>query len=101
MTALDRKALRHAGLSAFDIKTIKNLVERGGETGWYPHAGNKPEWLFVAVQSMVDRDIVVIVERPLQGMFMRLTDFGRFLAGQLEAMDIKPQIIVNSTGETA
>lgn len=96
MTAsIDRGALRHAGLSGFDIKTIKGLVDRGGETAWYPH--NKPGWLFVAVESMIARDLVVVVERPLQGMFMRLTDFGRFMAEQLEAMDVAPKIEVVSS----
>lgn len=97
-TPIDRGLLRDAagqvGLSRFDMDTLKGLVARGGETGWYPQSGNKSERFFTAVQSMIDRGLVIIIERPLVGQFMRLTDKGRNVAAQLEAMDVAPKIQV-------
>lgn len=91
MTAsLDVGMLRHVELTVFDIKTIGGLVKRGGETAWYPT--DKPEWLLAAVESMIKRKLVQIVERVPHGLFMRLTDLGRVAAEQIDAMNAAPKI---------
>lgn len=89
---LDLPMLREVKLTAFDIKTISGLVKRGGETAWYPQ--DKPEWLLVAVESMINRKLVQIIERVPHGLFMRLTDMGRVAAGQIDAMSIAPKVEV-------
>jgi hypothetical protein len=88
VSALDVKMLRQVKLTAFDIKTINGLVQRGGETGWFPR--NKPEWLLVSVESMIGRGLVQVIERVPHGLFLRLTDLGRLAAEQIETMSVAP-----------
>jgi hypothetical protein len=80
--------LRQVKLTTFDIKTINGLVQRGGETAWLPRG--KPEWLLVAVESMIGRGLVQIIERVPHGLFVRLTDLGRLAASQIETMSVGP-----------
>jgi hypothetical protein len=99
VSGLDVKMLRHVQLTVFDIKTINGLVQRGGETAWFPHS--KPEWVLAAVESMIGRGLVQIIEREPHGLFVRLTDLGRLAASQIETMSVStPSVDVQMRHET-
>jgi hypothetical protein len=81
----DLNVFQEIKLSTFDCNTIRGLVARGGETAWIPQG--KPEWLLKAIESMVERRLIQIIERVPAGLFIRLLDAGRYCATQIEASD--------------
>lgn len=91
-TPLDLAHLRKVGLNAAEVKTIGFLAKNGGETPWYP-VNVKPE-----TRAMIDKLIEKqLVELARHGrLYLRLTDQGRSVAAQLEAMDAAPKIEVAS-----
>lgn len=113
-TPLDLPQLRQVGLTAFEIKTIGELVKQGGEVAWYP------ERVKPITNEMIDAMMqkgIVYLESPSGGIVpigmipaaigkvialhgsrlrLRLTDQGRGIAAQLETMMAAPKLEVAS-----
>jgi DNA-binding MarR family transcriptional regulator len=93
--AIDRGHLRQVGLTLPEVKTLSLLAQNGGEQRWYGE-GVRPE-----TQAMIDvligKNLVELVERYGKAIFLRLTDQGRSVATQLEAMNVAPKVIVNNS----
>jgi len=107
-TAVDNRHLRHVALSAFDVQMIGLLARSGGEQPWYPerNAADKRELVIQMMNSLAQRGLILIMKgaglvivtsvmTTDHGLFvLRLTDEGRAVATQLEAMQIAPKIEV-------
>lgn len=96
MSVLDLGLLRHVGLTQFEVKTIRVLIQTNGETAWYP-ARVKPETTAL-IQIMVDKKLVELVDTDKTPCTLRLTDIGRQAAAQVEASDRQAQQATRSTG---
>jgi len=95
MTAsIDRGHLRQVGLSLAEVKTLGTLAENGGEVRWY---GEKvrPETNQM-IDVLVSKNLVQLDKRFGGAVYLRLTDQGRSVAAQLEAMNVKPKVVVDS-----
>ncbi len=88
---IDPAHLRQAKLTRFDIQLLSLLMRSGGE---YP----MPET--VEARALVEtsraKNLVEVVERFGERPHIRLTDEGRIVLGQLEAMAIQPKIEVDN-----
>lgn len=86
---IDTAHLRQVALTAFDIRLLGLLAKSGGE---YP----VPETIEARALLEMTRvkGIVEIVERFGARPFVRLTDQGRAVVGQLEMMAGQPKIEV-------
>jgi hypothetical protein len=84
---IDTKHLRQVALTRFDIQLLSLLSKSGGE---YP----VPET--VEARALMEttrvKGLVEIVERFAERPFVRLTDQGRAVVGQLEAMAVQPKV---------
>ena len=108
--AVDNSHLRHAALSAFDVQMINMLARTGGEQPWYPerNTAGKRELVIDLMNNLWRRNLIFIctsdgslISTPLQPTasgryFIRLTDEGRAVAAQLEAMQVAPKVEVVS-----
>jgi DNA-binding MarR family transcriptional regulator len=95
MTApIDRGHLRKVGLQLAEVKTLSFLAQSGGETRWYGHIV-KPETQ-VMIDDLIGKQLVELVGRFGGAIYLRLTDQGRSVAAQLEAMNVAPKIEVAS-----
>lgn len=102
MTAtIDRRHMRQVGLSLPEVKTLGVLAERGGDIRWNGDGVRpvRPETAMM-IEGLVQKGLVELVERFGGAIHLRLTDQGRAVTAQLDAMNVAPKIIVNSTGET-
>ncbi len=86
---IDTAHLRQVALTGFDIQLLGLLMKSGGE---YP----LPETLEARalLERTRNKGIVEIVERFGSRPFVRLTDQGRAVVGQLETMAKQPKIEV-------
>lgn len=86
---IDTAHLRQVALTRFDIQLLALLMKSGGE---YP----VPETMEARALMETSRvkGLVEIVERIGARAFVRLTDQGRAVAGQLETMAVQPKIEV-------
>lgn len=88
---IDPAHLRQVQLTKFDIQLLSLLMRSGGE---YP----MPET--VEARALVEtsraKNLVAVVERFGERPRVRLTDEGRVVLGQLEAMAAQPKIEVAS-----
>ncbi len=86
---IDTAQLRQIALSRFDIQLLSLLSKSGGE---YP----VPETIEARalLETSRAKGIVEVVERFAERPFVRLTDQGRGVVGQLEAMAVQPKIEV-------
>lgn len=99
MTApLDKKFLQHAGLSTFDVQMI-SLLAKGGGTHIYDgvravdaRAARNKGATIANINHMIDRGLITCEEISADRYCLRLTDFGRQAAGQIETMDAAPKI---------
>lgn len=89
---IDRKHLRQVGLTRFDIQLLSLLSKSGGE---YP----VPETVQARalLETTRGKGLVEVVERYAARPHVRLTDQGRTVVSQLEALAVQPKIeVVNS-----
>jgi hypothetical protein len=86
---IDRAHLRQVGLTRFDIQLLSLLSKSGGE---YP----VPETIEARalMQVTIDKGLVEIITRFGERSFIRLTDEGRTVLVQLEAMAVQPKVEV-------
>ncbi len=113
----DRHALDHlrqARLTTVEIKTIGLLVQRGGEIDWFPLVV-KP-LTNQCIDGMISKQLVCLLDARTRLVItktlaasassivaehgshvrLRLTDQGRAVAAQLEAMEMRPKLEVPS-----
>ena len=81
--------LRRVGLTAFDTQVLGLLMQCGGE---YPMP-QSPEAIS-RLKITCYKGLVEVVERFGQRRFVRLTDEGRTVCAQLEAMSAQPKVEV-------
>jgi hypothetical protein len=99
VTGLDAKMLREIRVDTSDAHTIGILADNGGEVAWYPHTC-KPETLD-RVEATIRKGLVEVIERIPHGLFLRLTDAGRHVAGELDKMKVAPKIATVANDEGA
>ena len=88
---IDRVHLKQVGLTRFDIQLLSLLMKTGGE---YPMSETPEGQAGVAVAC--SKNLVTIIERVGERKRVRLTDEGRIVLAQLEAMAVQPKIEVNN-----
>jgi hypothetical protein len=88
---IDTAHLRQVALTGFDIQLLGLLAKSGGE---YP----VPETVTARalLETTRGKGLVEVVERFGERPFVRLTDQGRAVVGQLETMAAQPKIEVVS-----
>jgi hypothetical protein len=86
---IDTVHLRQVKLTVFDIKLLGLLSKSGGE---YPMPETKEGQ--DGVETSRVKGLVEIVQRPLERPRVRLTDQGRAVISQLEAMAVQPKVEV-------
>jgi hypothetical protein len=88
---IDTAHLRQVALTRFDIQLLGLLMKSGGE---YP----VPETVEgrALVETTRAKNLVEIVERFGERPHVRLTDEGRTVVAQLEAMNAQPKVEVAS-----
>lgn len=95
VTALDLAHLRNVGLSAPEVKTISFLAEKG-EMLWRPEYAKPESRELIGV--LVDKGLVSCERETLTDrVYLRLTDQGRTVAVQLDAMMVAPKMELAST----
>jgi hypothetical protein len=93
-TPIDLEHLRHVRLTPMEVQTITLLARNGGEIAWHPKAIKNPETIR-RIDDLQLRDLVQIVKRFPEQLYLRLTDQGRAVAAQLETMSVQPKVEVN------
>ena len=88
---IDRVHLKKVGLSQFDIQLLSLLMRTGGE---YPMPETPQARAGVEVARQ--KNLVTVVERVGERPRVRLTDEGRIVLGQLEAMAVQPKVEVDN-----
>ena len=90
---IDRAHLKQVALTRFDIQLLSLLMRTGGE---YP----VPETVEARalVETVRAKNLVAIVERVGERPHVRLTDEGRVVLAQLEAMAVQPKVEVDNRG---
>ena len=88
---IDRGHLKQVALNMFDIQLLSLLSKSGGE---YP----VPETADARARLELTRakNLVQIVERVGERPHVRLTDEGRTVVTQLEAMAVQPKVEVDN-----
>jgi hypothetical protein len=86
---IDTKHLRQVALNRFDIQLLSLLSKSGGE---YP----VPETIEARalMETTRGKGLIEIVERYAERPHIRLTDAGRAVVGQLEAMAVQSKVEV-------
>lgn len=95
---IDLKHLREVALTAFEVKTVTLLAKSGGEFAWYPRVV-KP-LVAELVDVMQHKGLAEIIDRGNglnERFFLRLTDQGRNVASQLDAMSVAPKVEVTAS----
>ena len=92
--AVNLNHLRQVGLTAWEIQKLTQLAARGGEVPWYPR--NYDPLTLRCMDGMITKRLVTIVDRS-GALAVRLTDEGRTVVTQLDAMAVKPKVEVAST----
>ncbi len=95
--------LRHAGLSAFDVKVLTTLMQTGGEFGFMIEGiaeENRPR-VIAGLSSLADRELIMVDEArsTVSRWVLRLTDGGREACAQLERMSVQPRVEVQMHGD--
>ena len=88
---IDRVHLKKVALSTFDIQLLSLLMRTGGE---YPMP-ETPEAI-AGIAAARQKNLVTVVERVGERSRVRLTDEGRIVLGQLEAMAVQPKVEVDN-----
>lgn len=90
---IDRAHLKQVALTQFDIQLLSLLMRTGGE---YAMPDTAEAW--AGVQIACDKNLVTIINRVGERPRVRLTDEGRIVLAQLEAMAAQPKIEVDNRG---
>jgi len=90
---IDRTHLKQVALTRFDIQLLSLLMRTGGE---YPMPDTVEAR--VGIEAARSKNLVTIIERPLERAQVRLTDEGRVVLAQLEAMAVQPKVEVDNRG---
>ena len=90
---IDRVHLKQVALTRFDIQLLSLLMRTGGE---YP----MPETVEgqAGVKVAQDKNLVTVIARVGERSRVRLTDEGRIVLAQLEAMAAQPKVEVDNRG---
>lgn len=90
---IDRTHLKQVALTRFDIQLLSLLMRTGGE---YP----MPETVEAraGIAACRSKNLVTIIERVGERAHVRLTDEGRIVLAQLEAMAVQPKVEVDNRG---
>lgn len=88
---LDLSHLRQVKLTRFDIQLLSLLMKTGGE---YPVP--ETEEARALLQTTLGKNLVALVERVGERPHVRLTDEGRIVLAQLEAMAVQPKVEVDT-----
>ena len=95
--------LRHAGLTAFDVKILTTLMQTGGEFGLYIEGivEDQRATVIAGLGSLADRELIAVDEArsTVSRIVLRLTDGGREACSQLEKMSIQPRVEVQMHGD--
>ena len=83
--------LRSIGLTEFDTKLLGLLMKCGGEYPMPETAQGR-----AAVETTRGKGLIEVVQRFGIRSFVRLTDEGRAVCAQLEAMTVQPKLEVVS-----
>jgi hypothetical protein len=86
---INTKHLRQVGLTVFETKLLGLLMKSGGE---YPMPST-PE-ARARLEITRGKGLVEVVQRFGERQFVRLTDEGRVVCAQLEAMTVQPKLEV-------
>jgi hypothetical protein len=88
---IDRTHLKQVALTQFDIQLLSLLMRTGGE---YP----MPETVEAraGIEKARTKNLVAIVARNGERSRVRLTDEGRIVLAQLEAMAAQPKVEVDN-----
>ena len=88
---IDRTHLKQVALTQFDIQLLSLLMRTGGE---YPMPETAEARTGIAAAR--SKNLVTIIERVGERARVRLTDEGRIVLAQLEAMAVQPKIEVDN-----
>jgi hypothetical protein len=90
---IDRTHLKQVGLTRFDIQLLSLLMKTGGE---YP----MPETVEAraGIEASRAKNLVAIIARFGERAHVRLTDEGRIVLAQLEAMSVQPKVEIDNRG---
>jgi hypothetical protein len=82
---IDRDFLRNHGVLTPEVQKVLIIcAKQGGEAQWHPH-NYKPDVLDAA-EATIAQGLVQIIERVPHGLFIRLTDKGRYALDQMMEM---------------
>ena len=90
---IDRTHLKQVALTRFDIQLLSLLMRTGGE---YPLPETAEARAGIAASRA--KNLVTIIERVGERAHVRLTDEGRIVLAQLEAMAVQPKVEVDNRG---
>jgi hypothetical protein len=88
---IDRLHLKKVGLTKFDIQLLSLLMKTAGEYAM----PETPEGI-ANVKATAAKNLVQIIQRPGEHQRVRLTDEGRIVLAQLEAMAVQPKVEVDN-----
>ena len=88
---IDRTHLKQVALTRFDIQLLSLLMKTGGEYEMPATPQAK-----AGIAQCVAKNLVEIIQRPLEQPRVRLTDEGRLVLQQLEAMSVQPKVEVDN-----
>lgn len=88
---IDRVHLKQVALTVFDIKLLSLLMKTGGEYPMPETAEGK-----AGVAAARAKNLVTVIARVGERERVRLTDEGRVVLAQLEAMNAQPKLEIDN-----
>ena len=88
---IDRTHLKQVALNRFDIQLLSLLMKTGGEYAMPETAEGR-----AGVEGSRVKNLVTVIERVGERQRVRLTDEGRIVLTQLEAMAVQPKVEVDN-----
>ena len=90
---IDRVHLKQVALTRFDIQLLSLLMRTGGEYPLPETADGQ-----AGVKAAQAKNLVTVITRYGERDHVRLTDEGRIVLAQLEAMAVQPKVEVDNRG---
>lgn len=90
---VDSAHMRQVGLSYAELKIIGLLAQNGGEFLWKPEYAQNEAEQRAYIAKLEAKQLITRDQRDNR-TYIRLTDQGRSVAAQLEAMMIAPKVEV-------
>ena len=90
---VDSPHMRQVGLSFPEVKILTFVAQSAGEILWKPEYAKPESRAFV--DKLLQKQLVESISRDGRG-YLRLTDQGRSVAAQLDAMMVAPKVEVAS-----